>query len=141
MSVQRLSAVVLAAVALGTYATVAKAQPVQANSPNAGIITTYAGGGAGAGVATTVPQDPWGLLLSGSTLYITDGTGTSGYNNRSWGNVVRALDVNTGLETVVAGNGLSGTTGDGGLATKAEVINPRGLALDGARNLYFATGN
>jgi hypothetical protein len=44
----------------------------------------------------------------------------------------------TGIITTVAGNGIPyGGSGDGGLATAAEVY-PLGLALDSARNLYIA---
>ena len=46
----------------------------------------------------------------------------------------------TGILTTVAGNGNPyGSSGDGGLATAAEV-NPLGLALDSAGNLYVSNG-
>ena len=45
-----------------------------------------------------------------------------------------------GAETSVAGNGTAGTTGDGGLATAAE-ISPIGIALDSAGNLFLADNN
>jgi len=42
----------------------------------------------------------------------------------------------------VAGNGTEGYTGDGGLATKAQLSFPSGVAVDGAGNLVIAdTGN
>jgi len=44
----------------------------------------------------------------------------------------------TGIITTVAGNGDGGYSGDGGLATAAE-INPTGIAFDTSNNLYFSS--
>jgi DNA-binding beta-propeller fold protein YncE len=52
-------------------------------------------------------------------------------------NRVRRIDRN-GVITTVAGNGLHGYTGDGGLATKARLSDPYGLAFDAKGNLYIA---
>ncbi len=52
--------------------------------------------------------------------------------------VVDRFDPATGKFSVVAGNGTEGFSGDGGLATAAELDAPQGLALDGAGNLYIA---
>ena len=43
----------------------------------------------------------------------------------------------SGIITTVAGNGLTGYSGDGGLATRAELIYPNGVAADSAGNLYI----
>jgi hypothetical protein len=43
-----------------------------------------------------------------------------------------------GFINTVAGNGTGGYSGDGGLATKAEIYGPSGLILDSSGNLYFA---
>jgi len=43
-----------------------------------------------------------------------------------------------GMISTIAGTGASGNTGDGGLATNATLSFPRGMALDGAGNLYIA---
>ncbi len=45
-----------------------------------------------------------------------------------------------GTITTVAGNGVNGFSGDGGLATSAELSSPAGLAVDSAGNLYITDG-
>ncbi len=52
-------------------------------------------------------------------------------------NVIR--EVNTkGVIQTIAGNGLSGYTGDGGLAVNAEFAGPTSVAVDAAGNIYVA---
>lgn len=51
---------------------------------------------------------------------------------------IRRVDAVSGVVTTVAGTGLYGYSGDGGVATSAEIAQPRGLAFDAAGNLYFA---
>ena len=47
-----------------------------------------------------------------------------------------------GMLTRVAGTLAAGFSGDGGLAVKAQLSNPYGVAVDGAGNLYIGdTGN
>jgi uncharacterized protein (TIGR03437 family) len=43
-----------------------------------------------------------------------------------------------GILTVVAGNGLSGVSGDGGPATSASLASPHGVAVDATGNVYIA---
>ena len=65
-----------------------------------------------------------------------DGTGNLYLADRdNWR--VRRIDP-AGTITTVAGSGLQGHAGDGGLATGAELGGPSGLALDGAGSLYVA---
>ena len=70
------------------------------------------------------------MALDGAgNLYIAD-TG----NNR-----IR-LVTPAGSISTVAGNGLPGSTGDGGLARDAQLGSPAGVAVDGAGSLYVADG-
>ena len=51
----------------------------------------------------------------------------------------RIRKVNTaGIISTVVGNGTAGYTGDGGLATAAELKHPNGVAVDYAGNIYIA---
>ena len=99
-----------------------------------GTITTVAGNGdAGfsgdGGPATSARLSrPTGVALDGAgNLYITDSA-----NQR-----IRKVDT-SGTITTVAGTGEVGFSGDGGPATSARLSGPRGIALDGAGNLYIA---
>jgi hypothetical protein len=60
-------------------------------------------------------------------IYIADGQN----------NCVRKIDVN-GIITTVAGNGIRGFSGDGGLVINAQLKYPRGISLDNLGNLYIA---
>ena len=100
-----------------------------------GIITVFAGGGAGGGsdglgdggsATDATLNRPVGLAFDASgNLYIGD-TG----NNR-----VREVDTN-GIITVFAGGG--NNVGDGGLATNANLNTPNGVAIDSFGNLFIA---
>jgi sugar lactone lactonase YvrE len=102
-----------------------------------GIITTVAGNGNGTyagdgGAATNASLcNPQAVALDAvGNLYIADA------NN----NVIRRVDT-SGIITTVAGNGVSGYAGDGGLATNASLSSPRGVALDLAGNLFVGDYN
>ncbi len=43
-----------------------------------------------------------------------------------------------GIITTIAGIGVAGYGGDGGPASKAQLFNPRGIAVDGSGNVYVA---
>lgn len=51
---------------------------------------------------------------------------------------IRKVDVVHSVITTVAGNGTNGYSGDGGAATSATLDYPRGIALDGAGDIYIA---
>ena len=93
----------------------------------AGTGTAGYSGDGGPAVAAQI-SSPTGLAVGANTLYFTD------YGN----NVLRAIDLQTGTISTIAGSGLSGFSGDGGPALAAMLNHPWGLALtpDG-RSLYF----
>ncbi len=53
-------------------------------------------------------------------------------------NSVRKIDANTGIITTLIGNGESGYSPDGTLASEAQLCSPSDLAFDQAGNLYIA---
>ena len=54
-------------------------------------------------------------------------------------NVVRRVDGTSGVITTIAGIGVNQFSGDGGLATSAGLMSPRGIAIDIDDNIYIAT--
>lgn len=51
---------------------------------------------------------------------------------------IRRVDATTGLIYTIAGNGVSGFSGDGGPATAAEISFPVGIAVDRSGKVYFS---
>ncbi len=102
-----------------------------------GIIQTIAGNGApidggDGGSATKATFAAMGVLTidASNNIYATDGSR------------IRRITAQTGVISTVAGNGTAGLSGDGGLATQAEINLPGGLTLDSAGDLFIAdTGN
>jgi sugar lactone lactonase YvrE len=99
-----------------------------------GIITTVAGshfigfsgdGGAATNAALHIPA---GLAFDATgNLFIADEG-----NQR-----IREVATN-GIITTVAGNGINGYSGDGGMATNAELNGPTGIAVDATGDLFIA---
>src|SRR5262249_54250955 len=50
---------------------------------------------------------------------------------------IRAIDMKTGTVRTVAGNGKKGVPEDGAEATKAPLVDPRAVAVDGKGNVYI----
>ncbi|MEP7156577.1 MAG: hypothetical protein ABI905_12440, partial [Betaproteobacteria bacterium] len=99
------------------------------------VITTFAGGNPAGNdaLATTAPvNQPRGIAMDSSgNLYVSEQAGAR----------IRKITP-AGIITTIAGNGTSGYSGDGGLATAAQISQPRGMTIDNAGNLYIAdTGN
>ncbi len=99
-----------------------------------GIITTVAGNGTAAytgdgGLATAASLNgPKGIAIDTfGNLYIAE------YNT----SVIRMVN-NKGIISTIAGNGNLGYSGDGGLATSAELFFPNCVAVDNAGSLYIA---
>ncbi|MHB8389384.1 MAG: NHL domain-containing protein [Acidobacteriaceae bacterium] len=100
-----------------------------------GVINTVAGDGTAGysgdgGPATSAEfNSPDNVTVdSAGNLYIADY-----YNNR-----IRKVTASTGDISTVAGNGTQGYSGNGGLATSAELSFPEDVAVDSAGNLYIA---
>ncbi len=98
-----------------------------------GIITTVAGTGvpgfSGDGGPATAAQmsQPLGVGFDANgNMYIADG-----FNRR-----IRKVNP-SGIISTIAGNGMSGTSGDGGPAIAATMQYPNGIAVDATCNVYF----
>jgi hypothetical protein len=99
----------------------------------AGIISTVAGNG-------SALYNGDGMLATTAALFASDVAVDSA------GNLYIADDGNhrirkvtpAGIISTAAGNGTSGYSGDGGLATAAQLYNPSGVAADSAGNLFIA---
>ena len=99
-----------------------------------GRVSVIAGNGLqgnkGNGIAVNSQlNNPHGICLdkSGKNLFIAD----------TYNNVIKKVDKN-GYITTVAGNGLAGYKGDGGLATAANLNLPYGISTDNNGNLFIA---
>ncbi len=101
-----------------------------------GIVTTVIG--RYSGIVTTADGSPalqadlkftTGIFLDASrNIYEAD----SGYSN------VRRVLATTNRIYTYAGNGTPGFSGDGGMATLAQLNNPQGIFIDAGNNLYIA---
>ncbi len=96
-----------------------------------GIITTVVGNGTVAysgdgGPATNAAADPFDVTVdSQGNLYVVDDF----FNQR-------IRKVVGGIINTIAGNGVEGYSGDGGLASQSELAGPEALSLDSAGNVY-----
>ena len=71
-------------------------------------------------------------------LFVGDSScGPPGYGPAGFGNRIRRVSPD-GIITTVAGNGKAGASGDGGLATGAELAYPTSIAADDEGNLFIA---
>jgi len=100
-----------------------------------GIIDTVVGQGTNAGssgdggLATeALLNTPTGVYVDASgNIYVTD----------TKNDVVRKVDATTKIINTVAGNGTPGFSGDGGLATQAQLDYPEGVWVDSSGNMFI----
>ncbi len=103
---------------------------------NTGIISTYAGtynnpgytGDGGLASAALLNAPVWLAVDRYNNLYIADSGNSS----------IRKVDYNTKIITTVAGTGVSGYAGDGGLAVNAQLSGPFGVVFNQAGDLIIA---
>ncbi len=99
-----------------------------------GVITTVAGRGSpgfegdGKPAVEARLNAPYGIAIDGAdNLFIADT-----FNHR-----IRMVD-SSGIIKTIAGTGLQGYSGDGGMAMAAQLNTPFGIAVDARNNLYIA---
>ena len=112
-----------------------------------GTLTTIAGYGNssedGIPAASAQLVDPIGLAVDGSgNLFISETMPLlpgvfPPPANAGVGHRIRMITP-SGMITTIAGTGVFGFNGDGGLATSAQLASPAGIAVDSANNVYVA---
>jgi sugar lactone lactonase YvrE len=105
------------------------------------LVTTIAGTGVAGysgdgGLATAAQLNFYGVL-PGIAVDKSGNVFIGDYGN----NRVRKIDATTHKITTIAGVGVDGYSGDGGVAVAAQVSGPAGIAVDTAGNVYFADNN
>jgi sugar lactone lactonase YvrE len=85
-------------------------------------------GGPGAGGALTIAIAPRSVVQRGGSIFVADESFS----------VVRRIDVETGRATIVAGDGTSGFSGDGGPAVEAQLNGPTGLDVTARGDVFIA---
>ena len=106
--------------------TVGGTDPGTSGSSSSSNNRGYSGDGGPATAAHL--SGPQGIFISAGSLYIAD----------SYNSAIRAIDLNTGVITTVAGTGSYGDTGDGGAATAAQLGDATGVTLDSAGDIFIA---
>jgi sugar lactone lactonase YvrE len=107
---------------------IATGNSIRRVTPN-GIIVTVAGGGTSGlgdgGPATDAELNAYGVAVDDAgNLFVAGGSR------------IRKIS-SAGIITTIAGNGVGGTSGDGGPAVSARINGPGDVAVDRAGNIYF----
>ena len=113
---------------------------VDAVNEASGTMTTYAGNGDYTG-STTDGIAATAAFLSGPMGLAVDSSGDL-FIALNMGNQIVEVNAVTQDITLVAGNGTTGYTGDGGPASAADLNSPSAVAVDSSGDLFIAdTGN
>ena len=115
-------------------------------SPN-GIITTFAGGagsehssGDGGPATSSGVGVPYGVAVDAEGNVFISSSDREDFDTNENDRIRKVSP--SGIITTIAGKGTPGFSGDGGLATRAQLASPTGLSVDRAGNVYFVeTGN
>ncbi len=105
-----------------------------------GNISTVAGNGQSCYPTTSACGDG-GLATGANISYpiaITLDSNGNLYISDYFAHRVRKVTASTGLISTVAGTGIMGSKGNGGLATSANLNHPVGVAVDGSGNIYIS---
>ena len=104
---------------------------IMTNNHNTNISTTgfVDANGNIAGTAIQL-NSPVGISLDShsSYLYVAD----------SFNHKIRKISIATGLMTTIAGNGMQGSSGDGDIATQAQLNTPTGVGIDNESFVFVA---
>ena len=110
----------------------------------AGDIATVAGSGNPCSPSTGKCGDGLSALNAAITSPKAIAVDSAGnlYLSDNYAYKIRMVAAGTGIISTIAGNGNPGNGGDGGLATKAYLYKPNGVAVDSLGNVYIAdSGN
>jgi uncharacterized protein (TIGR03437 family) len=102
-----------------------------------GIISTFAGTGTPGYSGDGGPATSAKIDASSTFEGIVADTAGNVYVSDPTSHVIRKINT-AGIISTVAGTGSPGFSGDGGLATAAQLQGPAGLAVDASGNLYVA---
>jgi len=126
------------AVAPGHLASAPVTAAYTITSPPTKVIDTVAGTGAYGFSGTGGPAKS--AQIGTIAALTTDGAGDLFFTDTA-NNVVWEVAAATGNISIVAGNGTPGFSGDGGLATSAQLNYPGGVAVDSSGNIYISDSN
>jgi sugar lactone lactonase YvrE len=101
-----------------------------------GAVTIFAGTGVPGYSGDNGPAVNAQISAAGIAFDAADNLYIAEFNNSR----VRRISAG-GLITTIAGNGTIGFSGDGGLATAAQLLNPISVAVDAAGNVFIAQGS
>ncbi len=116
----------------GMVATLAGTSPCTTGVPMNALVCQGGFSGDGGPAANAMLNHAQAAALdSAGNVYVADTI-----NHR-----IRRVDAATGLITTIAGNGVSGFSGDGGPAPLAQISTPTSIAVDRSGRVYFADEN